>query len=48
MIELLIKLTWDPEASVWTAVSDDVPGLALESGSEDSDRGGGPLRRQLP
>ena len=36
MEELLIKLTWDPEAQVWTAESDDVPGLVLESGSFDA------------
>ena len=33
MKELLIRLTWDPEACVWIAESDDVPGLVLESGS---------------
>lgn len=36
MEELLIKLTWDQEAAVWTAESDDVPGLVLESGSFDA------------
>ena len=36
MRELLIKLTWDPEARVWIAESDDVPGLVLESGSFDA------------
>lgn len=36
MQELLIKLTWDQEAQVWTAGSDDVPGLVLESGSFDA------------
>lgn len=36
MEELLIKLTWDPEAAVWIAESDDVPGLVLESGSFDA------------
>ena len=36
MEELLIKLTWDPEARVWIAESDDVPGLVLESGSFDA------------
>jgi len=36
MEELLIKLTWDQEACVWTAESDDVPGLVLESGSFDA------------
>ena len=35
-MELLIKLTWDPEARVWIAESDDVPGLVLESGSFDA------------
>ena len=35
-MELLIRLTWDPEAQVWTAESDDVPGLVLESGSLDA------------
>lgn len=33
MQEPLIKYTWDPEAAVWIAESDDVPGLVLESGS---------------
>lgn len=36
MKELLIRLTWDPEARVWIAESDDVPGLVLESGSFDA------------
>lgn len=36
MKELLIKLTWDSEARVWIAESDDVPGLVLESGSFDA------------
>lgn len=31
-----IKMTWDAEAAVWVATSDDVPGLALESGSFDA------------
>ena len=35
-MELLIKLTWDPDAAVWIAESDDVPGLVLESGSFDA------------
>lgn len=35
-MELLIKMTWDPEACVWIAESDDVPGLVLESGSFDA------------
>lgn len=28
---LLIRAEWDPEASVWIATSDDVPGLATEA-----------------
>ena len=36
MQELLIKLTWDAEARVWIAESDDVPGLVLESGPFDA------------
>lgn len=35
-MELLVKLTWDPDARVWIAESDDVPGLVLESGSLDA------------
>lgn len=35
-MELLIKMTWDPDALVWIAESDDVPGLAMESGSFDA------------
>lgn len=35
-MDLLIKMTWDPEALVWVAESDDVPGLVLESGSFDA------------
>ena len=30
-----INITWDDEASVWVAISDDIP-LALESGSLDA------------
>ena len=36
MQELLINLTWDPDAAVWIAESDDIPGLVLESGSFDA------------
>ena len=36
MTEYTIKLEWDPEANVWIATSDDVPGLVLESGSLDA------------
>ena len=35
-MELLIKMIWDPEAAVWIAQSDDVPGLVMESGSCDA------------
>lgn len=36
-MELTIKITWDPEACVWTADGGgDVPGLTLESGSVDA------------
>ncbi|MBQ9249417.1 MAG: DUF1902 domain-containing protein [Oscillospiraceae bacterium] len=31
-----ITMTWDAEASVWIATSEDVPGLVLESGSFDA------------
>jgi predicted RNase H-like HicB family nuclease len=31
-----IKFTWDNEAGVWIATSDDVPGLVLEDSSFDS------------
>lgn len=29
-------MTWDGEASMWVATSDDVPGLVLESNSYDA------------
>jgi hypothetical protein len=35
-MEYVITTTWDSEASVWVATSEDVPGLALESGSLDA------------
>lgn len=35
-MEYKIKFAWDGEAAVWIATSDDVPGLALESGSFDA------------
>ena len=35
-MEYKIRLLWDDEASVWTATSEDVPGLVLESGSIDA------------
>ena len=33
---VLIKMIWNPEAHVWVAESDDVPGLVLECGSFDA------------
>lgn len=35
-MEYTIQAIWDPEAGVWTATSDDIPGLVLESGSLDA------------
>lgn len=35
-MEYVINLTWDDEAVVWVATSDDIPGLVLESGSFDA------------
>jgi len=35
-MEYTVSLTWDDEAYVWLASSEDVPGLALESGSLDA------------
>ncbi len=35
-MEYTINLTWDDEAGVWIATSDDIPGLVLESGSFDA------------
>ncbi|MBQ6775643.1 MAG: DUF1902 domain-containing protein, partial [Synergistaceae bacterium] len=35
-MECKIKLFWDSDAAVWSATSDDLPGLALESGSFDA------------
>jgi Domain of unknown function (DUF1902) len=31
-----VKVTWDPEAKMWVADSDDVPGLAAEAPDPDS------------
>ena len=36
MIEYVIIFSWDDEASVWIAESQDIPGLILESGSFDA------------
>lgn len=35
-MEYIINFTWDPEADVWIATSEDIPGLVLESGSFDA------------
>ena len=35
-MEYVIHFTWDNDAAVWIATSDDVPGLVLESGSFDA------------
>ena len=35
-MEYIISLTWDNDAAVWIATSDNVPGLVLESGSYDA------------
>ena len=35
-MEYNVNFTWDEEACVWVAQSDDIPGLVLESGSLDA------------
>lgn len=35
-MEYVVNLTWDTDAGVWVATSDDIPGLVLESGSFDA------------
>ncbi|MDE7477857.1 MAG: DUF1902 domain-containing protein [Lachnospiraceae bacterium] len=35
-MEYIINFVWDPEADVWIATSNDIPGLVLESGSFDA------------
>ena len=35
-MEYVITFTWDDEAGVWIATSNDIPGLVLESGSFDA------------
>lgn len=35
-MEYKVNLLWDDEACVWVATSEDVPGLAMESGSVDA------------
>lgn len=35
-MEYKVNFTWDNEAGVWIAQSDDIPGLVLEGGSLDA------------
>lgn len=35
-MEYVIMFPWDPEACVWIATSEDVPGRVLESGAFDA------------
>ena len=35
-MEYTVQFTWDEEAQVWIAESEDIPGLVLESGSIDA------------
>lgn len=35
-MDYIINFTWDSEANVWIATSNDIPGLVLESGSFDA------------
>lgn len=35
-MEYVVTMTWDAEAGVWIAESEDIPGLVLESGSFDA------------
>lgn len=35
-MEYIVNLTWDNEAEVWVATSNDIPGLVLECGSFDA------------
>ena len=35
-MEYTVLMTWDDEAAVWVATSDDIKGLVLESGSLDA------------
>ena len=43
---LTVHATWDDEASVWVATSDDVPGLATEA--DDMDALVAKLKRMIP
>ena len=36
IMEYKVTLTWDPEAKVWVATSEDIKGLVLEDGSFDA------------
>jgi predicted RNase H-like HicB family nuclease len=36
LMEYKINFSWDEEAGVWIAQSDDIPGLVLEGGSLDA------------
>jgi len=36
MAEYSVDFSWDPEADVWFATSNDIPGLVLEGGSLDA------------
>jgi predicted RNase H-like HicB family nuclease len=42
MALIVVKATWDPEADVWVAESEDVPGLVTEAESIEA------LQRKLP
>ena len=35
-MEYVVNFTWDNDADVWTATSNNIPGLVLESGSFDA------------
>ena len=35
-MEITVQMTWDKDACVWIAESQEVPGLVLESGSLDA------------
>ena len=35
-MEYTVNFTWDDEANVWIAQSEDIPGLVLEGGSLDA------------
>lgn len=42
MALIVVRATWDPEAGVWVAESEDVPGLVTEAESIEA------LQRKLP